>query len=200
MSNTDVIVVETRERFHAYKRHATVPFDRFYLVKESDIACARQLTPFSIVLPLTDAYTKTLSGKGLDVPDLMQKEYRVVVPILMTRVVGARGNISSNEVQPSYMTKKGWFRHHRVAADFIPEDVRMITPTGMLNPMCASCENSLAHLSGECRVGGPDCLVSLKFDSPTMDEAKRAKREPKEHETLALIAKINSVAHAPDDV
>jgi hypothetical protein len=190
MPTVSIYPVDTRKQAKGYVRDPAIPFDKFYLIPRGFIASMKQLVPFSMVMPLTEAYKPSLSRMGYDTDDLIQRDYMVAVPILMERAETESGP-SSTEVSPTYIAKRTWQSRSRRLAEFIPEDVIMTTPEGVLNPMCGSCENSLIHINGECRVGGPDCLVSLKLNSKAMNELARAKAEPKQHETLNTIHKLS---------
>ena len=173
----DIYLIDTRDKIHNYRKDPTVPFDKFYVVPEAALPHVQRMTPYALVLPLTKHYQPCLEKKGLDVPKLLEQQYQVVVPIHMTRVKGKRGVVSADEVQPSFMSRRKWWRKNTKLGNFIPEDVTMITPTGELSPMCASCEWSLHHMGGECTVGTEDCLKHLKIRYTQLDEDKLDKEE-----------------------
>ncbi len=172
-----VFVIDTRDKFHGYRKDQTTPFDKFYLVPPDLEDQVNRLTPYALILPLTEQYESCLNKYKLDVKKLKKDKYQVVLPIHMSRATGARKTASSDEIQPTFIARKRWWRKIAKLQEFIPEDVTLVTPVGPITPMCSSCEQSLQHMAGECTVGTGDCLKHLKVTYKCMDEKKHEKRE-----------------------
>lgn len=174
----NVIVIDARDKAQNYRPDPTIPFNRFYLVK--DIEELNRLVPFSIIVPLTDAYAECLHRFKLDAEKLAEEGYKVVVPVNMSRLRGSGGRVSNDEVRPTYIANRRWWRRPAKLADFIPEDVSLVTPSGTFTPMCVSCEWSLQHLAGECHLGTKDCLEHMRIQHKAMDERHFEREEEKD--------------------
>lgn len=171
------IVVDTRDKLRGNRPDPSVPFQRFYLVPPDVMPSIQRMVPFAIVVPLSLNYETCLQRQGLDTKALIASGYQVVVPVAMTRLRTVKGQFSSDEVKPTYIAGPKWMKKSASLAPFIPEDVTLVTPSGLITPMCIACEWSLRHLSGECTLGSKHCLEHMRITNNAMNEREVAALE-----------------------
>jgi hypothetical protein len=139
-----------------------LPFDVFYLIPGEALGHVGRLSPYSVTLPLTEAYREPLAEVAIAFDTLVTGHYKVVVPVHMASK--KRRKFAVAKLHPSEFVKRPWWWRPEHLSMFVPETTGLNTPTGVLQPMCAYCTNSLAHIAGQCSIGTVACATHLEIE------------------------------------
>lgn len=153
---------------------STIPFQHFYLVPQASYEELRLLTPYALLLPLTDAYEEALHKRGFDFDQLLKEDYQVLVPLHMKRVGRER------VLTPAYITNRTWHgsdKKRNALARFFTDDSALITPRDFVRPMSLACERHLEHLTGDCKLGTPECAANIHIPFDPVEPPKEVPHE-----------------------
>lgn len=138
-----------------------LPFRTIYLVPpDATPEQIKSIVPYSVVTDLLDSYAEYLKSENIPFGELKQQCYKVVIPLRMSRQGKKSGYLRTDELQFAFGQNA-----QKKAATFLPDYSAILMAPGMIpGNICDACPNVMAHVCGECYLGGYVCTQKFQLD------------------------------------